>query len=46
MMSDSDREKAFFEKEQDLLIEQAVVYIRELFRDNAGGHDAEHTLRV
>ncbi len=46
MMSDSNREKAFFEKEKDLLIEQAVVYIRELFRDNAGGHDAEHTLRV
>ena len=38
--------RAFFEKEQNLLIEQAISYISELFRSNAGGHDAEHTLRV
>ncbi len=30
----------------DPLIEKAIVYIQELFRGNAGGHDAEHTLRV
>ena len=28
------------------LIEDAVVYIQDLFRTNAGGHDAEHTMRV
>lgn len=28
------------------IIEDAVRYIRELFRDDSGGHDAEHTLRV
>jgi uncharacterized protein len=28
------------------VIGEAVSYIRELFRENAGGHDAEHTLRV
>ena len=39
-------EKAFFEKEVNLLTEQAITYITGLFRDNAGGHDAEHTLRV
>ena len=38
--------RAFFEKEQNLLIEQAISYISELFRSNAGGHDTEHTLRV
>lgn len=30
----------------DILIGKAVDYITELFRTNAGGHDAEHTLRV
>lgn len=29
-----------------LIIEKAIDYIRILFRDNTGGHDAEHTLRV
>ena len=38
--------KAFFEKEINLLTEQAVTWITDLFRDNAGGHDADHTLRV
>ena len=28
------------------IIEKAIVYITELFRNNSGGHDAEHTLRV
>ena len=28
------------------LEERAVAYVRDLFRDNAGGHDADHTLRV
>ena len=28
------------------LINAAIAYIQELFRDNAGGHDAEHTMRV
>ena len=28
------------------LIEETKDYIRELFRENAGGHDAGHTLRV
>lgn len=28
------------------LIDQAIVYITDLFRDNAGGHDVDHTLRV
>ena len=27
-------------------IERATAYIRELFRDSAGSHDADHTLRV
>ena len=27
-------------------IEAAIAYVQELFRGNAGGHDAEHTLRV
>ena len=26
--------------------EKAIDYVKELFRDNAGGHDADHTLRV
>ncbi len=30
----------------DRIIENAVVYIQELFRNNAGGHDADHTMRV
>ena len=30
----------------DQLIENTIVYVNELFRDNFGGHDAEHTLRV
>ena len=34
------------EKEENLLTEQAITYITDLFRDNAGGHDAAHTLRV
>ena len=38
--------KAFFEKEINLLSEQAVTWITDLFRDNAGGHDVDHTLRV
>ena len=28
------------------MIEEAKQYIRELFKTNSGGHDAEHTLRV
>lgn len=28
------------------IIERAVGFVKELFRTNAGGHDAEHTLRV
>ena len=28
------------------MIEAAIEYVKRLFRDNAGGHDAEHTLRV
>ncbi len=27
-------------------IDHAVAYVKELFCDNSGGHDAEHTLRV
>jgi len=38
--------RAFFEKKQNLLIEQAISYITDLFRNNSGGHDADHTLRV
>ena len=30
----------------DQLIEDAIAYVNDLFRDNSGGHDAEHTLRV
>ncbi len=30
----------------DPLTENAIAYIRDLFAGNAGGHDAEHTLRV
>ena len=28
------------------IIEEAIAYIKELFRGNAGGHGADHTLRV
>ena len=28
------------------IIEYAIEYIQKLFRTNAGGHDAEHTMRV
>ena len=28
------------------LIDAAIDYVNSLFRDNAGGHDAAHTLRV
>ena len=28
------------------LIDAAIGYVYSLFRDNAGGHDAAHTLRV
>ena len=31
---------------EERIIEQAIAYIRELFRTNAGGHDVEHTMRV
>ena len=31
---------------KDDLLGRAVSYIRELFRTDAGGHDAEHSLRV
>ena len=27
-------------------LEAAIEYVRDLFRNNSGGHDAEHTLRV
>ena len=30
----------------DATITAAIAYIQELFRGNAGGHDAEHSLRV
>ena len=30
----------------DWIIERAIDYITELFSENAGGHDADHTLRV
>ena len=33
-------------EEDERLIERAAAYIEDLFRDNAGGHDAAHTLRV
>ena len=39
-------EKPEFEKEMNLLTEQAITWITGLFRDNAGGHDVDHTLRV
>lgn len=38
--------RAFFEKKQNLIILQAIFYVRELFFNNAGGHDTEHTMRV
>ena len=28
------------------VVDEAIGYVRELFAGNAGGHDAEHTLRV
>ena len=28
------------------LVHKTVTYIENLFRDNAGGHDAAHSLRV
>ena len=28
------------------IIDDAIEYVHELFRTNAGGHDAEHTMRV
>lgn len=30
----------------EAVVEDAICYIRELFCQNAGGHDVEHTLRV
>ena len=30
----------------DVLRDQATEYVTRLFEDNAGGHDAEHTMRV
>ena len=32
--------------DNDRIIQNAERYVRELFRGNSGGHDAEHTLRV
>ena len=35
------------EKSEDLtLIKDAAKYVQDLFRTNAGGHDADHTMRV
>ena len=34
------------ENEELSLIEDAAAYVQELFRSNAGGHDADHTMRV
>lgn len=31
---------------EERLIEKAIIYIKELFRTDSGGHDADHTLRV
>lgn len=28
------------------IVEEAIEYVKQLFRNNCGGHDAEHTLRV
>ena len=39
-------QKAFFEKELNLLSEQVLSYITSLFYGDTGGHDVEHTLRV
>ena len=33
-------------KMDDKLTERAIVYINQLFRTNAGGHDVDHTMRV
>ena len=30
----------------DMLTENAIAYVRELFKGDSGGHDAAHTLRV
>ncbi len=30
----------------DPVIQNAIDYVHDVFRDNAGGHDAEHTMRV
>lgn len=30
----------------NLTVNATIAYIRELFKDNAGGHDADHSLRV
>jgi len=32
--------------DQKMLVDQAVSYMTDLFKDNFGGHDAEHTMRV
>ena len=34
------------ENEELSLIEDAAEYVQDLFRTNAGGHDADHTMRV
>lgn len=34
------------ELDQDMLINETITYITNLFAANSGGHDAEHTLRV
>ena len=31
---------------EEKIIERAISYVQELFRTNAGGHDAAHTMRV
>ena len=31
---------------QNTIVEEAVGYVRELFRENSDGHDFEHTMRV
>ena len=31
---------------EDLIIKEAIEYIKELFEGNSDGHDADHTLRV
>ena len=34
------------ERERTEIVDRAAAYIKDLFRDNAGGHDTDHTLRV